>query len=160
MITFYFSSARSISFPLSFCFVDFHSTPVCCYMTYTPQPHPSPRFLSVILSSALFFYSLGVEVVNREGLISSTVSLCVLLYRHSSASCLFTQPCQLGPHSESMREDMRWDRLPPIPPPPCPPYYRYGLMLKPLFPWLTSSFLLYLLSSAFSCPHFISSRDW
>lgn len=40
---------------LSLCFVDFHSTPLCCCMTDLPplcQPHPSPRLLS--FSHSLF----------------------------------------------------------------------------------------------------------
>ena len=88
MITFYFSSARSISFPHSLCFVDFHSTPLCCCMTYPPihtHTHTHPihsliRFLSFSLQLFFFFFffCLGVEVVNRgEGLVSGTVSLCV-----------------------------------------------------------------------------------
>lgn len=47
---------RSISFPLSLS-VDFHSTPLCCYMHATPPPpttnHPLAFFLSVSLQ--LFF---------------------------------------------------------------------------------------------------------
>lgn len=51
-------SARPISFPLSLCSVDFHSTSPCCCMTYPilfSQPHPPPCLLSRILFQLFFF---------------------------------------------------------------------------------------------------------
>lgn len=107
--------------------------------------------------SLQLFFRLEVEVVNREGLISSTASLCVLLYRQSLASCLFTQPDQLGPHSESMREDMRWDRLPPLltvcrgssllQPSSCFSFSRVWLkMLFDAWHWYNSRFWMFLIT--------------
>lgn len=79
------------------------STLLCCFMTKAPAhlnsiPPPSHSLFSS-------FFSLGGWIQKASSPVSS---YCVLLYRHSSASCLFTQYRQLGPHLESKREDMRW----------------------------------------------------
>lgn len=81
------------------CFVDFYFTPLCCRMTRPPPQHPRILFLFVIFSSALSAVWKKRSWID-QGFISAAVSLCVLLYRHSSASCLFTLACQLGPHSQ------------------------------------------------------------
>lgn len=58
-----------------------------------PTPSSSANPIHLLVFFLVFSFSSGVEVVNNEGLIPSTASMCVLLCRHSSASCLFTQPC-------------------------------------------------------------------
>lgn len=92
-------SSHSFCLYLCPCFVDFHFTPLCCRMTRPPPQHPRVFFLFVILSAALSAVWEKRSWIDLS-LIYATVSLCVLLYRHSSASCLFTLAFQLGPHSQ------------------------------------------------------------
>lgn len=122
-------SSHSLCLYLRPCFVDFHFTPLCCRMTRPPPQHPRVLFLSVILSSALSAVWEKRSWIDL-GFISATVSQCVLLYRHSSASCLFTLACQLGPHSQYGR----WHEMRSVTP---SAYWRYRSFSNP--PSLTSA---------------------
>lgn len=122
------------------CFVDFHFSPLCCRMTRPPPQHHRVLFLSVFLSAALsavWEKRLWIDL----GFISTTVSLCVLLYGHYSASCLFTLTYQLGPYSQYGRRHEMRSVTPSA-------YWRYCWISNP--PFVTSAVLQLLnLSSPF-----------
>lgn len=138
MITFYFSSARSVSFPLTlsrspspslslFCRFPLHSA----LLSHDQHPHPdTPPPFSFSHSLFSSFCRLGEEVVNRPG----------LHLRHCLTVCPFVQALlgQLPIHTAlpirtPFREYGRGHEMrsvtpapPPPPPPRSSPHCRYG----------------------------------